>query len=177
VVALTALSAITVLSGCDNKPTNTAVSATADQPTPAAAAGPGSSTPLPSADALTSVLYRLADPSVPGAQKINLVEGATADDAAQLDKFGKALADSGYTPLTFDATDIAWSDTVPGDVATQVTVHSANSSTGNGFTFPMQFKPYFSTWQLSRNTAETLLTLAAPTAAPPPPGPPPTPTP
>ena len=49
------------------------------------------------------MLTRLSDPAVPGADKIGLVELATADDAAALDKFGKALADNGALPLTFDS--------------------------------------------------------------------------
>ena len=57
------------------------------------------------------MLVRLSDPAVPGADKIGLVELATADDAAALDKFGRALADNGALPLTFDATDLKWSET------------------------------------------------------------------
>jgi hypothetical protein len=105
--------------------------------------------------------------TVPGAQKVSLVEGATTDDGAQIDRFGKALADSGYTPLGFTASDIAWSDAVPGDVAAEVTVHSENPALKGGFTFPMEFRPYFGTWQLSRRTADMLLTLGTPTPPPP----------
>ena len=53
-----------------------------------APAGPVSS-PLPPPEALTDVLARLSDPTVAGADKIDLVELATADDAAALDKFGQ----------------------------------------------------------------------------------------
>ena len=43
--------------------------------------------PLPPPQALASVLYRLADPSVPGSQKLNLVQGATPDNADVFDQF------------------------------------------------------------------------------------------
>lgn len=164
-VVAAVLMAAVLLSGCGKKPSETAVSATADQPTPVAAAPPAA--PLPAPEVLTDVLYKLADTSVPGDQKLGLVEGATADEAAQLDKFGKALQDSGYTPLGFTAADITWSDTTPGSVAAQVTVHSENPAMARGFTFPMEFTPYFNDWQLSRKTADMLLTLAkAPTPTP-----------
>lgn len=160
---LALIAAALLFSACDKTPSDPAASATVDQPTAAAgAAAPGSSAPLPVPEVLTEVLYKLADTSVPGAQKVSLVEGATSDEAAQLDKFGKALADSGYPPLGFTATDIAWSPTVPGNVTAQVTVRSDNPALANGFTFPMEFRPYFGTWQLSRRTAEMLLALGSP---------------
>jgi hypothetical protein len=157
--------ALLLVGACDRKPSDPAASATADQPAPMA----DSSAPLPAPEALTDVLYKLADTSVPGASKVSLVEGATADEAVQLDRFSKALADSGYSPLGFAATDLTWSDTVPGNVAARVTVHSANPSFTNGFTFPMEFRPYFGKWQLSRRTADMLLALGnAPQPAQPP---------
>ncbi|MBV8929034.1 MAG: hypothetical protein JO152_07915, partial [Mycobacteriaceae bacterium] len=155
-----ALFSVTLVAACDKKTNDPAVSATADAPNPAlAGSAPGSSAALPPPEALTEVLYKLADTSVPGDQKVSLVEGATADEGAQLDRFGKALADSGYTPLGFTATEIAWSDTVPGDVSAKVSVHSENPALSGGFTFPMEFRPYFGTWQLSRKTADMLLAL------------------
>ena len=155
-----ALISVTLLAACDRKPNDPAASATADPPTPAlAGSAPTLSAPLAAPEVLTEVLYKLADTSVPGDQKVSLVEGATADDGAQLDRFGKALADSGYTPLGFTATDIAWSDTVPGNVSAKVTVHSENPALAGGFTFPMEFRPYFGKWQLSRKTADMLLAL------------------
>ena len=162
-VAAVVMSA-TMLAGCANKP-DPAVSATADAPTQALAGqAPGATAPLPTPEALTEVLYKLADTSVPGGQKVSLVEGATADDGAKLDNFGKALSDSGYTPLDFTATDIEWSDTVPGNVAAKVTVHSQNPALASGFTFPMEFRPYLGSWQLSSKTADMLLALGgAPT--------------
>jgi hypothetical protein len=164
VVAVVVMSA-TMLAGCANKPTDPAVSATADAPTQALAGqAPGATAPLPTPEALTGVLDKLADTSVPGAQKVSLVEGATADEGAKLDQFGKALNDSGYAPLDFAATDIAWSGTVPGNVAAKVTVHSQNPALASGFTLPMEFRPYLGSWQLSSKTADMLLALGgAPT--------------
>ena len=49
---------------------------------------------------------RLADPNIPGTDKVGLVQYGTPADAAALDRFGKALHDSGYAPLTFEATDL-----------------------------------------------------------------------
>lgn len=163
------LISVTLLTGCDKNPNDPAASATADPPTPSLAAPMSPTTaPLPAPEVLTDVLYKLADTSVPGDQKVGLVEAATADEGAQLDKFGKALTDSGYTPLGFTATDIVWSDAVPGNVAATVSVHSENPALARGFTFPMEFRPYFGKWQLSRKTADMLLVLggSAPTPTP-----------
>jgi hypothetical protein len=126
---------------------------------------------LPPPEALTDVLYRLADTSVPGDQKVPLVEGATNDDGSKLDKFGKALQDSGYTPLGFTAENIAWASGPNGNVTADVTVHSQNPAMTNGFTFPMEFKPALGGgWQLSKTTADILLTFnqnpATPTPTP-----------
>src|SRR3954471_18652878 len=49
--------------------------------------------PLPAPEALTDVLSRLADPGVPGANKLNLVEGSTPETAAALDRFTTAARD------------------------------------------------------------------------------------
>lgn len=154
------LSAATVvaalgLSGCSHN----------ESPSPEASPSPTSATlspaapqtaPLPPPEAFTDVLYRLADPSVPGAQKLNLVEAATPDDAVALDRFATALLDGGFAPMTFNASDIAWSDRDPGDVVATVNVTTPNPGAG-GFTFPMEFKPYQGGWQLSAQTAAMLL--------------------
>ena len=123
--------------------------------TVAAPAAPVSS-PLPPPQALTDVLVRLSDPAVPGADKIGLVELATADDAAALDKFGRALADNGALPLTFDATDLKWSERKAGNVVATVNVTTANQPPGK-FSFPMEFTPVRDSWQLTRTTADLLL--------------------
>jgi hypothetical protein len=126
------------------------------------------------------VLGRLADPNVPGTSKLNLVEGATPDSAATLDKFTNALRDNGYQPMTFVADNIAWSDKNPADVVATVTVKTARASNGV-FTFPMEFAPSAGGpggWQLSKRTAQMLLALGnSPGPSTPPPAPAPAPAP
>ena len=127
------------------------------------------SSPLPAPEVLIDVLARLSDPAVTGTDKIGLVELATADDAAALDKFGKALADSGALPLTFAATDLKWSETKTGNVVATVDVTTANKPPGK-FSFPMEFTPVRDQWELTRKTADLLLDFGnAQTATSPPP--------
>lgn len=117
---------------------------------------PTQSAVLPSAETLTDVLYRLADPAVPGAAKLSLIQGAQPADADTLDRFDTALKDSRYLPLGFTAADIAWSDREPGDTVATVDVTTANPERPRFF-FPMEFHPHGDGWQLSRATAEMLL--------------------
>jgi hypothetical protein len=127
------------------------------------------SSPLPVPAALVDVLARLSDPAVTGYDKISLVELATADDAAALDKFGKALADNGALPLTFEAVDLKWSETEVGNVVATVNVTTANKPPGK-FSFPMEFTPVRDGWQLTRKTANLLLEFGeGATATSPPP--------
>ena len=172
-IAATALAAFG-LAGCSSNQPKIASS-------PAAQAPPASSvplaapptTPLPGPEALTAVLTRLADPNVTGADKVNLVEGATPENAGSLDKFVNALRDNGYLPMTFAANDIAWSDKNPSHVVSTVTVNTAQPNNPK-FTFPMEFAPFQGGWQLSRKTADMLLALSTsrPTTTPPLPPPP-----
>lgn len=148
---------------------------------------PGSTTPWTAApkngpgaapDALTDVLNRLADADIPGIQKIGLVEDATADDAATLDRFGKALRDNGFTPPFFTVHDVSGAASDPGAVVATVDV-TAPQNAGGGFSYPMEFRPRDGGWQLSRKTADLLLALGQPSTPTPPPVPepaPPTPT-
>jgi hypothetical protein len=118
-------------------------------------------TPLPAPEALIDVLNRLADPSVPGVNKVNLVEGATPESADTLDKFIAALRDNGYLPMTFAADNIAWSDKHPSNVMATISVKTSQAN-NRKFTFPMEFTPSpppQGGWQLSRRTAEMLLAL------------------
>ncbi|AFM17850.1 hypothetical protein Mycch_3099 [Mycolicibacterium chubuense NBB4] len=140
-------------------------------PSPPAPGGP----PLPPDAALIDVMNRLADPGVPGEQKIPLIANGTAVEATGLDRFTGALRDNGSYPLTFEARDLAWSQTQPGDVVATVVIRTANPQTG-AFTYPMQFAPAGPAWQLTRESADQWLDLNAPPAstpeAPPPPPPP-----
>jgi hypothetical protein len=162
-VAVTLFACAPALAAC-GKDSHPAASESASASTSSSVvAAPAPEAPLPPPEALTDVLYRLADASVPGDEKVALVEGATSADAAKLDKFGKALQDSGYTPLGFTAENIA--------LTSDVTVHSQNPAMTNGFTFPMEFTPApGGGWQLSRTTADILLTFnqnpATPTPTP-----------
>ena len=174
-VAVAVLACVPALAGCGNKSQPAATESASATTLSSVVAAPPPEAPLPPSEALTDVLYRLADTSVPGDQKVALVEGATIADSAKLDKFGKALLDSGYTPLGFTAENIAWASGPSGNVTSDVTVHSQNPAVGNGFTFPMEFHPApGGGWQLSRTTADILLTFNQNPATP---TPPPTPTP
>lgn len=171
-VALSAVTAVAAvgLAGCAHTGTKVVSSPSSAVPvtsTPLIVAAPPTA-PLPPPDALIDVLNRLADPGVPGINKVNLVEGATPDSAGTLDKFTNALRDNGYLPMTFAANDVAWSDKNPSHVTATVTVKTAQANNGN-FTFPMEFTPFQGGWQLSRRTAEMLLALgnSAPGTTPP----------
>jgi hypothetical protein len=160
-VALSAATAVAAfgLSACshtDPKASSAAESSLAPATSSSLAAPP--TAPLPPPEALTDVLNRLADPDVPGANKVNLVEGSTADSAATLDKFTGALRDNGYLPMAFVANNIAWSDKNPSHVMATITVNTAQGN-NRTFTFPMEFAPFQGGWQLSRRTAEMLLAL------------------
>ncbi len=131
--------------------------------------------PLPTPEALVGVLTKLADPSVPGEQKVALVQFATPEDGEALDRFARAAVDGGLAPLTFQATDLSWSPTDYGDVVATVTVSSANpASEARPFSYPMQFTLHEGAWKLTRVTADQLLELGSvPSPAPSPPAEPP----
>ena len=110
-------------------------------------------------------MYRLADPAVPGADKIALVQDGTTTDAAALDAFAAALRDGGFAPVSFRAQDLRWSDAAPGAVLATITVTGRDAASPDGaepartgaFTFPMEFRTGPGGWQLTRDTAEMLL--------------------
>jgi hypothetical protein len=115
---------------------------------------------------------RLSDPNVPGVDKVGLVQNGSPADAAALDRFAKALHDSGYAPLTFEATDMTWAQDQPGNVIANITI-TAGGAQGGGkdLRFPMEFTPQQTNWQLTRQTADLLLQTgqqpsASPTASP-----------
>ena len=158
-IAVTAL----VLSGCaGNGDTRSAPSFSSPQasasPARPAPADPG---PPPPPEALADVMYRLADPAVPGADKLPLLQDSTPADAVTLDRFAAALRDGGFSPVAFKATDVHWAGDQPGDapatVLATVTVTTTNPANPGDFSFPMEFYTGPAGWQLTRDTAEMLL--------------------
>jgi hypothetical protein len=152
------LSAVTIVAalgivGCSQAPP--AVNQESSRTT--AVAAPPTAAPLPSPDALTGVLYRLADTSIPAEQKVGLVQYATVDDQPVLTNFGEALNANGFVPLNVAATDLAWSGQ-PGNVLANVTISTMNPAV-KPFTFPMEFSPIRDAWQLTQRTADQLLPL------------------
>ncbi|MEB3033107.1 hypothetical protein [[Mycobacterium] nativiensis] len=154
IVLTAALAAVLALSGCDAGHEPAEPVAAAPVTSTATPEAPASAMPTP--EALTDVLYRLSDPEVPGAEKLNLIEGAKPTDADTIAKFATALKDGGYLPLNLEAAGLTWSDRHPGYVSADVTVNTAIPDTG-AFALPMEFKPRDGGWQLSRETAKTLL--------------------
>ena len=161
--AATLAGAALILSGCAGNgdarsaPTVTSprVSASPARPAPA---DPG---PPPPPEALTAVMSRLADPAVPGAEKLPLLQDSTPTDAVTLDRFAAALRDGGFSPVEFKATDVNWAGDQPGDapatVLATVTVTTTNPTKPGDFSFPMEFHSGPDGWQLTRDTAEMLL--------------------
>jgi hypothetical protein len=131
--------------------------------------------PLPPPTALADVMNRIADSNVPGADKTALIDSAAPGDAAAMDKFGQALTQNGYTPLTFDARDLRWVQGTPDTVSAVISLKSANPQAGD-FSYPMDFIHTDNTWQLARASADELLqpdadasqTPSAPSPLPPP---------
>jgi hypothetical protein len=167
VLSTAAIVAVLGLPGCSSEEDDSSpqTAAPSTMVSPSAAAAPQAA-PLPAPDALAGVLYRLADPAVPGAQKLNLVEGATPESAGVFDQFANALINGGYTPVKFDVRDVNWSDRDSADVVANVAV-SSSSPRGPRFAFPMEFKPYQGGWQLSARTGDVLLAFRSDTADPP----------
>jgi hypothetical protein len=123
---------------------------------------------LPPPTALTDVMSRLADPAIAGTDKVGLVQNGTPADAAALDRFAKALHDSGYAPLTFEAGDMMWAQDQQGNVIAKVTMKPGGpAASDKNVIFPMEFSPQGDTWQLTRLTADMLLQIGQqPTAKP-----------
>ena len=174
VLSAVAIAAALGLSGCGDddsaatpQPLETLAPITRPPTVPPSQAS-ASMAPLPPPNALTDVMARLADPEIPGADKLDTIELATAEDAAALDKFGQALRDGGLTPTTFEANDLTWAEGRQGNVLALVTIKTANPDAGD-FTFPMEFHFADGRWQLTRKTADALLQLGdapAPTPTP-----------
>lgn len=187
-VCVTLGAAVVLLAaGCSHHPARQLDSAQPPGPPPTSitATAPPSA-PLPPPEALTDVLARLADPAVPGENKLNLVQGSAPEAAAALDRFTNAARDGGYLPMTFTANNVTWSATDSSCVVATVVVTTANPDRRE-FSFPMEFTSTQGNWQLSRKTAQMLLALqssrsattSSPAPAPPPnsPAAPPSPSP
>ena len=160
--------AVVTLSGCagpgeSHSPPTTTLS-TVSAPT----ADPG---PPPPPEVLADVMNRLADPAVPGADKLPLLQNSAPPDAAILDRFSAALRDGGFSPVVFTATDVHWADS-PGDALATVTVSTTNPADPGQFSFPMEFRAGPTGWQLTRETAEMLLAFGNARAPLPATGPP-----
>ena len=168
ILSTAAIAALLGLPGCSSDKDD-ASPETSRPPTSLSATAAPQVAPLPPPDALAGVLYRLADAAVPGPQKLNLVEGATPENAVVFDQFSNALLNGGFTPVKFDVRDVGWSDRDPADVVAYVGV-SSSTPKGPRFSFPMEFRPYHGGWQLSARTADALLafrTDSAPSPAEP----------
>ncbi|CPW54119.1 Putative lipoprotein LppK precursor [Mycobacteroides abscessus] len=154
-VVLAAGAAVFALSACGSSSDKASpTSSSAPQSTASsAAAAAAPDHPLPDPAALTDVLNRLADPNLPGAEKVTAVQGATPE---QLDKFTKAIGDAGFSPLSFTVKDPKWSTETPGDVEAVVTINSPSPKMG-GFAVPMSFSPEGEGWKLSKRTSDLLL--------------------
>ena len=113
--------------------------------------------PPPAPQALTDVMYRLADPAVPGADKLPLLQDSAPTDAVTLDQFAAGLRDGGFSPVAFTATDVHWAGDEPGNALATVTVTTTNPTNPGPFSFPMEFHTGPAGWQLTRETAEMVL--------------------
>lgn len=154
-LALTTVTvAVIILSGCAGHAQSR--SAPPTPVTPASSVPVANPGPPPPPEALTDVMTRLADPAVPGADKLPLLQNAAPPDAATLDRFSAALRDGGFSPVVFKAGDVHWADQ-PGAVLATVTVSTTNPADPGEFSFPMEFRAGPTGWQLTRETAEMLL--------------------
>jgi hypothetical protein len=111
---------------------------------------------VPAPDQLTGVLTSLADPSVPFANKSNLVEGGISGTQAHLaDHEFKKAAEKGDLPLSFNISNIQ--PGAPGSVTADVLVSGPKIPTPvtQNITFINQ-----GSWVLSRASAMQLIQAA-----------------
>lgn len=149
--------AAAALIGCSNPAEpNSAAAASAPAAPPSAAVAPDPAA-LPPPEVLAEVIYRLADPAVPGADKMLLVADTTPPDADALNGFASALRDSGYTPLAVRAGDLQWAPGNSGAVSATIVITTPNPAQRGKFTFPLEFGAHAGGWQLTRQSAEMLL--------------------
>jgi hypothetical protein len=133
-----------------------AVGAPLPQDPPPAVPAPAPDANLPTSDQLTGVLNSLADPSVPFANKSNLVEGGISGTQAHLaDHEFKKAADKGDFPLSFTISNIV--PGAAGSVTADVVVSGPRITTPatQNITFINQ-----GSWVLSRASAMQLIQAA-----------------
>jgi hypothetical protein len=133
-----------------------AVGAPLPQDPPPAVPAPAPDANLPTSDQLTGVLNSLADPSVPFANKSNLVEGGISGTQAHLaDHEFKKAADKGDFPLSFTISNIT--PGAAGSVTADVVVSGPRITTPatQNITFINQ-----GSWVLSRASAMQLIQAA-----------------
>lgn len=153
VIAGAVVAVVFTLGGCDTAERAAVRPSAPRSPTPTVGQV---AEPLPPPEALVEVLTRIADPNVPGTDKLELIESATPADAAAMDRFGRALDQPGYAPVTFEATELHWAQNHPGRVTARVTMRPADPENGE-FSYPMEFTRSDDGWQLTRRTADALL--------------------
>lgn len=158
-ISVATIAATIGLSGCAGDDRDRPVAAAPAADVSAVAAPNADPGPPPAPEALSDVLYRLADTAIPGADKLSLVGGAVPADATTLDAFGTALRDDGFAPITVTASDIRPSDVHPDRVLATITITAADPDDPREFAFPMEFQPGARGWQLTRETGDMLLAV------------------
>jgi hypothetical protein len=124
-----------------------------DPPPPAPALGAN----VPTPDQLTGLLNSLADPSVPFANKSNLVEGGISGIEAHVaDKKLQKAAKSGDLPLSFDVTNVQPAAAGSSTADVSVSGPKLTSPVTQNVTFVNQGGG----WVLSRASAMELLQAA-----------------
>ena len=133
-----------------------AVGAPLPQDPPPAVPAPAPGANLPTSDQLTGVLNSLADPSIPFANKSNLVEGGISGTQAHLaDHEFKKAAEKGDLPLSFNIGNIQQG--APGSVTADVSISGPKipDPVTQNITFINQ-----DGWVLSRASAMQLIQAA-----------------
>jgi len=153
-IGVTSIASVSAVSAADVQ--LVAVGAPLPQDPPPAVPAPAPGANLPTSDQLTGVLNSLADPSVPFANKSNLVEGGISGTQAHLaDHEFKKAAEKGDLPLSFNIGNIQ--PGAPGSVTADVSISGPkipNPVTQN-ITFINQ-----GGWVLSRASAMQLIQAA-----------------
>lgn len=153
-IGVTSIASVSAVSAADVQ--LAAVGAPLPQDPPPAVPAPAPGANLPTSDQLTGVLNSLADPSVPFANKSNLVEGGISGTQAHLaDHEFKKAAEKGDLPLSFNIGNIQ--PGAPGSVTADVSISGPkipNPVTQN-ITFINQ-----GGWVLSRASAMQLIQAA-----------------